>query len=285
MMRTTRFALAACAAALLAACGGGSSGGEDRPSINGIAVAPASYGRTAVWTVSGLHLDRGVQLAITSGRCDDVAELPGGSDTQRQFTCRPAALGELIGQVNELGGGRLASLRVVVPQPAVQLTLAQGTIELELDPERAPVTVNNFLDYVNSGFYNNTIFHRVVADFVIQGGGYVPGNPDPVFKTPGRPPIALESDNGLSNARGTLAMARTSAPDSATSQFYVNVVDNPDLDYRSEAEPGYAVFGKVVAGMDVVDAISVVSVRAVPSLGLTHVPVTNVVVTAARQVR
>jgi cyclophilin family peptidyl-prolyl cis-trans isomerase len=283
MMRTTRFALAAGAAALIAACGGG--GGQDSPSINGVAVAPAAYGRTAVWTVSGLHLDRGIRLVITSGRCDDVAELPGGSDTQRQFTCRPAALGELIGQVSELGGGRLASLRVVVPQPAVQLALAQGTIEVELDPDRAPVTVNNFLDYVNSGFYNNTIFHRVVADFVIQGGGYVPGNPDPVFKTPGRPPIVLESNNGLSNARATLAMARTGEPNSATSQYYVNVVDNPDLDYKSEAEPGYAVFGRVVAGMDVVDAISVVPVRAVPSLGLTHVPVTNVVVATARQVR
>lgn len=283
MMRTTRFALAACAAALMAACGGG--GGEEKPSVNGLAVAPAAYGRTAVWTVSGLHLDRGIRLDITSGRCDDVVELGGGSDTQRQFACRPASLGELIGQVNELGGSRLASLRVIVPQPAVQLALAQGTIELELDPGRAPVTVNNFLDYVNSSFYNNTIFHRVVADFVIQGGGYVPGNPGPVFKTPGRPPIALESNNGLSNVRGTLAMARTSAPDSATSQYYVNVVDNPDLDYRSEAEPGYAVFGRVTAGMDVVDAISAVPVRAVPSLGLTHVPVTNVVVTTARQVR
>lgn len=283
MMRTTTFVLAAAAAAVLAACGG--SGGEDRPSINAMAVAPASYGRTAVWTVSGLHLDRGIRLDITSGACENVTELPGGTEFQRQFACRPASLGELVGQASELGGGRLASLRVIVPSPVVQLAVTLGTIELELDPERAPVTVNNFLDYVNSGFYTNTLFHRVVEGFVIQGGGFVPGNPDPVFKTPGRPPIALESNNGLSNLRGTLAMARTSEPDSATSQYYVNVVDNLDLDYKSETEPGYAVFGRVTAGMDVVDAISVVPVRAVPSLSLTHVPVTNVVVSAARQIR
>jgi cyclophilin family peptidyl-prolyl cis-trans isomerase len=138
---------------------------------------------------------------------------------------------------------------------------------------------------VDSGFYNNTIFHRVIADFVIQGGGYTPGTPNPVVRTPTQPPIVLESNNGLNNVRGSLAMARTSDPNSATSQFYINVVDNPSLDYKSEQEPGYAVFGTVTAGMEVVDAISVVPTRAVPSMGLMDLPVTNVIVTTARQVR
>jgi cyclophilin family peptidyl-prolyl cis-trans isomerase len=114
--------------------------------------------------------------------------------------------------------------------------------------------------------------------------GYSPGTPNPVAKTPTQPPIVLESNNGLANVRGSLAMARTSEPNSATSQYYINVVDNPALDYKSAEEPGYAVFGKVTAGLDVVDAISVVPTRAVPSLGLTNLPQTNVVVTA-RQLR
>ena len=250
-----------------------------------MAATPAQFGRTAVWTVTGLNLDKGVKFVIASGNCDSVSEVTGGTAFQRQFSCRPSTLGELVGQVNDAGGDRLASLRVIIETPVVLLSLSQGTIELELDPERAPVSVQNFLNYVNSNFYSNTIFHRVIQDFVIQGGGFTPGNPDPVAKPPTQPAIALESNNGLSNVRGTLAMARTSAPDSATSQFYINVVDNPSLDYKSEQEPGYAVFGKVISGLDVVDAISIVPTRSVPSLGLNNVPVTNVVVTTARQIR
>jgi cyclophilin family peptidyl-prolyl cis-trans isomerase len=250
-----------------------------------MAATPAQYGRAGVWTVSGLNLDKGISFVVASGSCENIAEISGGTAYQRQFSCRPTSLGELIGQVNELGGRRLSSLRVIIPVPVVQLSTSQGSISLELDPIKAPLTVNNFLNYVNSNFYNNTIFHRVIADFVIQGGGFVPGTPNPVAKTPTQPPIALESNNGLSNLRGTLAMARTAEPSSATSQFYINVVDNPSLDYKSEQEPGYAVFGKVTSGLEVVDAISVVPTRAVPSLGLTHLPVTNVVVTTARQVR
>jgi cyclophilin family peptidyl-prolyl cis-trans isomerase len=283
MIRTTRFVLATAAAALLAACGGADD--SQKPTVNSMAAAPTAYGRTALWTVSGLNLDQGVGFVITSGSCDSLAEISGGTAYQRQFTCRPSSVGELIGQVNDGGGGRLASLRVIIPTPAVQLSLSQGTIELELDPIKAPVTVNNFLNYVNSNFYNNTIFHRVIAEFVIQGGGYTPGNPDPVARTPTQPPIVLESNNGLSNVRGTLAMARTSDPNSATSQFYINVADNLSLDYSSEQQPGYAVFGRVTAGLDVVDAISVVPTHSVPSLGLANVPVTNVIVTTARQIR
>jgi len=268
---------------LLAGCGG--SDVEQKPTVNAMAATPAQYGRAGVWTVSGLNLDKGISFVVASGSCENIAEISGGTAYQRQFSCRPTSVGELIGQVNELGGKELARLRVIIPTPVVQLSLSQGTIELELDPEKAPVTVQNFLNYVNSNFYNNTIFHRVIADFVIQGGGFTPGTPNPVAKPPTQPPIALESNNGLSNLRGTLAMARAAEPNSATSQFYINVVDNPSLDYKSEQEPGYAVFGKVTAGLDVVDAISVVPTRAVPSLGLTHLPVTNVVVTTARQTR
>jgi len=283
MIRATVIFLAAAATALLASCGG--SDDNDKPSVNSMVATPASYGRPAVWTISGLNLDKGIAFFISSGTCDSVAEVAGGTASQRQFSCRPKSLGEVVGQVNDLSDHRLASLRLIIPEPVVQLALAQGTIEVQLHPDNAPVTVQNFLNYVNSNFYNNTIFHRVIADFVIQGGGYTPGTPDPVAKTPTQPAIVLESNNGLTNVRGSLAMARTSDPNSATSQFYFNVKDNPDLDYKSAQEPGYAVFGTVTSGMNVVDAISVVPTRAVPSLGLFNLPVTNIIVTTARQIR
>ena len=269
--------------ALIAGCGGG--GGSGGASVSNMAATPTSYGRTAIWTVSGLNLDTGIIFRITSGSCDNVTEVSGGTATQRQFTCLPSSLGDLVGEVADSGGKELANLKVTIPVARVRLTLPQGIIDLELDPQKAPITVNNFLSYVNGNFYNNTIFHRVITGFVIQGGGYTPGTPDPVIKNPPLPPIALESNNGLLNLRGSLAMARTSEPNSATSQFYFNVVDNPALNYKSDTDPGYAVFGKVVAGLDVVDAISMVPTRDASELGLPNLPVTDVVVTTARQIQ
>lgn len=135
--------------------------------------------------------------------------------------------------------------------PLVQLDTTKGAIVIELDAERAPRTVENFLAYVKSDHYAGTIFHRVIDGFMIQGGGYTPT----LEARPTRAPVALESRNGLSNVRGSIAMARTADPDSATSQFFINVVDNPRLDYPRPDGNGYAVFGKVVKGMEVVDAI------------------------------
>lgn len=134
----------------------------------------------------------------------------------------------------------------------VKLVTSEGVIEIQLEPQKSPKTVENFLRYVKSGDYDGTIFHRVIDGFMIQGGGMTPA----MVKKPTRPPIALESHNGLLNVRGTVAMARTGEPDSATSQFFINVVDNTSLDPAGTRDGnGYAVFGKVVAGMDVVDKI------------------------------
>jgi len=132
----------------------------------------------------------------------------------------------------------------------VELQTNQGPIVLELDREKAPISVANFLAYVDKGFYDATVFHRVIPTFMIQGGGFDTAKVQKKTDAP----IKNESGNGLSNVRGTIAMARTSAPDSATSQFFINVVDNPNLD-GAPGRPGYAVFGKVVAGMKAVDAI------------------------------
>ena len=135
--------------------------------------------------------------------------------------------------------------------PRVILHTSKGDITLELYPNAAPQTVANFLSYVDDGFYDGLVFHRVIAGFMIQGGGFTPN----VNQKQTKAPIILESNNGLKNERGTIAMARTNNPNSATSQFFINVADNAFLDYTT-ASPGYAVFGKVVDGMDVVDAIA-----------------------------
>ncbi|MBI1906622.1 MAG: peptidyl-prolyl cis-trans isomerase [Rhodocyclales bacterium] len=139
---------------------------------------------------------------------------------------------------------------------AVNLHTNHGTITLELDADKAPETVKNFIAYVEAGHYDNTIFHRVINGFMIQGGGFEPG----MKQKPTRDPIKNEADNGLQNLTGTVAMARTQAPHSASAQFFINVSNNDFLNYRSPDMQGwgYCVFGRVSAGMDVVDKIRAV---------------------------
>jgi peptidyl-prolyl cis-trans isomerase B (cyclophilin B) len=135
----------------------------------------------------------------------------------------------------------------------VEMTTSAGVIRIELDDAKAPASVENFLSYVRKGHYDGTVFHRVIKGFMIQGGGFEPG----MKQKPTAEPIPNEASNGLKNAHYTLAMARTSAPHSATAQFFINTTDNGFLDFKSETPQGwgYAVFGKVVAGQDVVDTI------------------------------
>lgn len=136
--------------------------------------------------------------------------------------------------------------------PMVLMKTNLGDIEIELFPDKAPVTVENFLNYTQSGFYNGTIFHRVIPGFVVQGGGFEPGMNQKQTQTA----ITNESDNGLANHRGTLSMARLPDPHSATSQFFINLQDNPHLDHGGGSQWGYAVFAKVIKGMDVVDQMT-----------------------------
>lgn len=164
--------------------------------------------------------------------------------------------------------------------PTVTMTTNKGEVVIELYPEQAPVTVENFLAYVNDGFYDGTIFHRVINNFMIQGGGYTEAYyQDQNKEKTTRAAIKHESDNGLSNTIGSIAMARTSDPNSATSQFYINVADNARLDGRPN-QPGYTVFGKVVEGLDVVMAIASTPTR---KLGFTpDVPEEPVVIEKIR---
>lgn len=145
----------------------------------------------------------------------------------------------------------MSSAAFAAGETHVMLTTSAGNIELALDSQKAPVSTKNFVDYVNSGYYNNTVFHRVIPGFMVQGGGFTA---DMQQKTTNAP-IKNEADNGLRNLRGTISMARTADKDSATSQFFLNVADNAFLDH-GQRDFGYAVFGKVVKGMDVVDKIS-----------------------------
>jgi len=182
------------------------------------------------------------------------------------------AFGPLLAAAAADAGAQAAAPRVV-------LSTSEGDITLELNPAKAPKSVENFLAYVKGGHYDGTIFHRVIDGFMIQGGGFTPD----MKQKPTRAPIPLESKNGLKNERGTIAMARTSVPDSATSQFFINVVDNPRLDYPNPDGNGYAVFGKVVAGMDVVDKIRTVPTTSVG--GHQNVPAKPVLIRSARIVQ
>jgi len=168
-----------------------------------------------------------------------------------------------------------APLQPAPGNPVVVIETSAGTITAELFKDRAPVSVENFLQYVRDGHYPGTLWHRVVAGYVIQGGGYTPEMAEKAV----RPPIQNEATNGLSNRRGTLAMARTRMARSATSQFYINVSSNPSLDHRgfSPDEFGYAVFGRVLEGMDVVDKIAAVR-TATNREGMEDVPVTPVLI-------
>lgn len=177
-----------------------------------------------------------------------------------------------------LAAALAASLLIALPAWAqkVKLATSLGDIVVELDREKAPKTVDNFLQYVKAGHYDGTIFHRVIETFMIQGGGMKPDMSEKAT----RAPIPLESRSGLSNVRGTIAMARTMVPDSATAQFFINVKDNAFLDQANARDGnGYAVFGKVVSGMDVVDRIKAVPVA--DKGGHQNVPTTPVLIKKA----
>ncbi|HOZ35465.1 MAG TPA: peptidylprolyl isomerase [archaeon] len=158
--------------------------------------------------------------------------------------------------------------------PIVILETTKGNIEIELDTNHAPITTANFLAYVNSGHYDGLVFHRVIKDFMIQGGGFTISG----VQKDTNSPIVLESNNGLYNTEGTIAMARTNAPNSATSQFFINTVDNDFLNY-TPGNPGYAVFGKVISGMEVVKAIE--GVQTGTKGGHEDWPIEDIIITKA----
>ena len=164
----------------------------------------------------------------------------------------------------------------------VKMVTNKGTIEFELYADKAPITVENFVKYANDGFFNGTVFHRVINNFMIQGGGFTI---EGIHKTDIYDQIQNEADNMLSNEVGTIAMARTNNPHSATSQFFINIKDNNFLDHKDKKQGwGYCVFGKVIKGMDIVDAIKVVPTQVNPKTGMQDWPVEEIIIESVEMV-
>jgi cyclophilin family peptidyl-prolyl cis-trans isomerase len=204
--------------------------------------------------------------------------------TYRYFVLTVLLIVCLGGIINAQASKQEPQSKVKKGNPVVIMKTSLGTIKIELFQDKAPISVKNFLSYIDEKYYDNTVFHRVIKGFMIQGGGFASGDPIKQKKT--KAPIKNESDNGLKNDRGTLAMARTMEPNSATSQFFINVVDNAFL--NKGADVGYAVFGKVIEGMDIVDKIRAVKTGNQPAVALSgdkevkttfqDVPLTKVVI-------
>jgi cyclophilin family peptidyl-prolyl cis-trans isomerase len=266
--------MAALVASLLTACGG-STGFP--PVITAIKPQSLSYGRTATIYLGGKDL-RSSLVVESGGACTNPSFASSSTTDVLVLNCLVNVVGDLPLTIKTDAGAVVYTATLTVPKPQVSIITSKGSFTLELDPATAPISVKNFLSYVKSGYYSNTLFHRVIPGFVAQAGGYTTG----MVKKPGQlDPIELESNKGLSNARATVAMARTNVFNSATSEFYVNLVDNTFLDYKNAANPGYAVFGTVVQGMDVVDAIATEPTGVFN--GSTDVPLTDITITMALQ--
>ena len=219
-------------------------------------------------------------MVESNGACTNPSFANSSTTDLLVLNCIVKMEGDFTLSIKAESGEVINVTTLTVPKPQVAFVTSLGNITVELDPAAAPLSVNNFLSYTNSEFYKNTLFHRVIPGFVVQAGGYTTG----MVKNEGQlAPIALESTNGLLNLRGTLAMARTNDPNSATSEFFINQVDNTFLDYKNSANPGYAVFGKVIQGMDVIDAIA--SKATGVKNGFTDVPVSDISITAAIQIK
>jgi cyclophilin family peptidyl-prolyl cis-trans isomerase len=260
---------------LFSACGGGGDN-DFQPIVTQIQAQSLRYGQSATIKVAGNYLRS--DMVVDAGFCTNPTFSPISSPDLATLNCQVTATGALPITIRSANGAVLRSETLTVLPPQVTMLTSKGTIVMELNAAMVPATVNNFLDYVRSGFYQSTLFHRVIPGFVIQGGGYTKGM---VKKEGQKAPIALESNKGLLNTRGTLAMARTSLPDSATSEFFINLVNNSSLNYQDAESPGYAVFGQVIQGMDVVDAIAAEPTITVNSAA--NVPATDVTISLAFQ--
>jgi peptidyl-prolyl cis-trans isomerase A (cyclophilin A) len=291
----------------LAGCGGGGGGaagastpgtGASDPLVTSSSAGTPKYGQGLIFTLNGSHLDAGwlasapgCKTLTTSTTAPNVS-----SASTAYLRCVVGAIGnQTLQVVKTADGSTLASLAFTVPQPQVTFALSNGlavsgNIVLTLAADKAPITVDNFLAYVNAKAYDNIIFHRLQAGFVLQGGGYaapVAAGSSPAHISTNAP-ITLEVGTGLSNTQWSIAMARSGLPDTATSEFFINLVNNANLD-STGAGTGYAVFGSVTSGTtDVLPSIISAPCSATPPnlpAGSGCLPVPNVVITTAVQTR
>lgn len=274
---SVRTAVSALSVILISACGGS---GPDP--VTGVTATDLRYtGITTAVTLnlSGNALDNSIKVYANDNACMVNPAITASARTALCLLTLPSSL-KLPVRVTSASDYPLYNTTLDIPTPQVTFQTSLGDFVMELNPTAAPITVKNFLSYVNKSpsFYNGTIFHRVISGFMVQGGGYTSGM---ATKSGLSTAITLENTQttGLRNTRATIAMARTSLANSATSQFFVNLVDNGFLNYSSDSAPGYAVFGKVISGMDVIDLMAT---QPIQSSG-DNVPVTDITVTSASQ--
>jgi cyclophilin family peptidyl-prolyl cis-trans isomerase len=283
---TLKVVVVATSVLALLGCGGSTTTGFP-PVVTAFKAQTVQYSRPAVIYIGGNDLRSNLTVE-SGGACTNPSFAASSTTSLMILNCTVVKVGDMPVTVKDANGNVLYQTTLNVPKPQVTLGTSSGDITLELDPTAAPVTVNNFLSYVHSGYYSSTLFHRVMPGFVIQGGGYTTG----LTKKAGQSAsITLESNKGLSNQRGTIAMARlgddpndpVGSANSATSEFFINLVDNTYLDYKTAKAPGYAVFGTVLQGMTVVDTIAT---QPTGPVGLAeNVPLTDVTITSATQIK
>ncbi len=261
---------------LVASCGGGAAG--SLPAVSDIQIDQVRYGQTSIIKLLGSNLRQDFQVSISN--CQGLVVLTGGNDSEQDVSCKPSAVGWLEVSAKSTDGVLMTRKGFDVPNPQVKISSNFGDMVVELNAAAAPITVNNFLKYVNANFYNNTIFHRLIAQFVIQGGWLTSAMTE---QGGAGAAIVLESNNGLKNKRGSIGMARAAMPNSATTQFYFNFVDNANLDYQNDQVPGYAVFGQIVEGLNVLDIMAQISTATL--YGLDNFPTSNLVIKSMVQVK
>jgi peptidyl-prolyl cis-trans isomerase A (cyclophilin A) len=264
-------------ALVLTGCGGSSSAPD--LAVSEIAVNQLKYGQLSQFTLTGNFSDN--EINVSTKNCKGLALVAGGTTTTKSVTCTIGAVGTgAVSLEAKLADGTvLKSVSFDVPNPQVSMQTSLGAVVLELNPTAAPLSTDNFLQYVNSKFYDNTLIHRVVTTgiFVAQGGWLTP---TPAVQPGQKAAIALEVNKGLSNLKGTIAMARSADLNSATSQYFFNLADNVALD---TSNGGYAVFGKVVSGAEVLEALA--NVKTTTAFGLADFPASNVIVLSATQTK
>ena len=274
MTQKLKLALSLLVLIILNGCGSSSSTPLSAPNVQ---TSKLAYGIPIAFYVGVTQLNQGVTFSATL--CGDITQVQSPSPLYLAYSCTTTGTGTLLFTAKDSSGNLLLSKSYTIPDPQVTMVTSLGTVVFDLNPNAAPNTVQNFLQYVNSGFYSNSIFHRVIPGFVVQAGGFKSGM-NQVTST--YPAIALETPNGLSNTLGTLAMARTSDPNSATSQFFVNLADNSSsLDYQNSSNPGYAVFWYVSSGVDVINKIASIQTTTVGSY--ENVPVTDLTITSMKR--
>jgi peptidyl-prolyl cis-trans isomerase A (cyclophilin A) len=247
--------------------------------VSDIQVNQLKYGQLSQFTLTGNFSDN--EINVSTKNCKGLALVAGGTPTSKSVTCTIGATGTgVVSLEAKLADGTvLKSVSFDVPNPQVSLVTNLGSMVVELNPTATPLSTDNFLQYANSKFYDNTIIHRIVTTgiFVAQGGWLTP---TPAVQPGQKAAIALEVNKGLSNLKGTIAMARSADLNSATSQYFFNLADNVALD---TSNGGYAVFGKVVSGAEVLDAMA--SVKTTTAFGLADFPANNVIVLSATQTK